>query len=164
MRTAPIAVPPLTDYSKKYQNSFSSSFIGREDIFQNILRIWQQNKHPILVGEPGVGKTTIIMELGRRVAMGEIKELKGKTLFAGSAALINEPDMMGASAFPRVIKTLNAYRDNVILALDEAHALASNKNNLTLLRSTTDNSTESLRYCLFATTPDGYESFEKMNH
>lgn len=161
MRTTPIAVPPLTDYSKKNKNSFSSTFIGRDDIFETIQRIWKQQKHPILVGEPGVGKTTIIMELGRRIAMGEMQGFEGKTLFAGSAALLNEQSMMGTPAFPRVIKTLNAYRDNVILALDEAHALASDKNNLTLLRTATDNSRESLRYCLFATTPDGYEIFQK---
>ncbi len=158
LRKTPLAIPPLTDYSKKSKHSYSKTFIGREEVIQSILRIWKQNKHPILVGPPGVGKTALITELGKRIAMNQLPGFEGKTLFGASAVLLSGTNIMGPPAFQRVVKSLNKYRDNVILALDEAHALT--KDNLTMLRTATDNSSESLRYCLFATTPDGYESFE----
>lgn len=158
IRTTPISVEPLSEFKKDHK--FTSGFIGREELFESILNAWKQKKHPILVGEPGVGKTSIIMELGRRIANGEIPGFEGKALFCGSAALLTAPNYMGSPTIQRVFKTLLKYKENVVLALDEAHALGEDPNHLTLLRSVTDNSKDSLPYCLFATTTEGYKIFE----
>jgi hypothetical protein len=153
---APLSLEPLSDYTKKNRD-YTIDFIGREEVFKKILNIWKQGKHPILVGAPGTGKTTIFMELGRLIANGAIEELKGKTLYAGSAALLMGDNGMNPPMFPRIVEVLQHYKKNVILALDEVHALAEDKKVFSLLRSVTDGSKTSLPYCLFATTPEEYE-------
>jgi hypothetical protein len=154
--SAPLSLDPLSDYTKKNRD-YTTDFIGREDVFKKILKIWKQKKHPILVGAPGTGKTTIFMQLGQLIVNGAIKELQGKTLYAGSAALLMGENGMSPPLFPRVVDVLQRYKKNVILALDEVHAFAQDEKVFTLLRSVTDQSKKSLPYCIFATTPEEYE-------
>jgi hypothetical protein len=152
---APLSLEPLTNYSVK-NNGFSKNFIGRKNVFEKIIKIWRNHKHPLLVGFPGTGKTSIFMELGRRIANGEFSDLKEKTMFAGSAALILG-NGIDPSIFPKLVKVLQIHKKSVIFGLDEVHVLAKDEKILTHLRSVTDESNESLRYCIFATTPEEYE-------
>lgn len=158
VKKAPTALTPLSLYTDNSINS-SQPFVGRDDVFKKILEIWNQKKHPILVGEPGTGKTSILMKLGLMISRGEFPEFNSTKMFGGSAAmLIGNP--MGPS-FEYIIKECRQYRDNIIIGLDEVHNLALDpkKNYLQTLRSALDNSTDSLRYCILATTPSEYKKY-----
>lgn len=159
IRNTPVGVPSLIDYSHPSVHKFSKTFVGREEVFTRILQIWNQRKHPILVGPPGVGKTAIIVELARRIAAKQLLGFEATGLFAGSAAKFSVGNGMGPPLLPRIITMLKRYK--VVLALDEIHALAQTKEKglLQLLRSMTDDSPESLRYCIFATTEKEYEEY-----
>ncbi|PJD94813.1 MAG: hypothetical protein CK425_10505 [Parachlamydia sp.] len=152
--SAPHSLPPLVLYSKPETSSSSHRLIGRDALFDKITRIWNKNKHVMLVGPPGSGKTTCFLELGRRISRGEMKGFNESTVvYGGSSFSLVEGD--NTEVFQRVIKTSAVYRKNVILAFDEAHAFASNRA-MNLLKSALDNSKGSLRYAIFATTPTGY--------
>ena len=57
--------------------------IGREEILDELITtLKRRNKpNPILVGEPGVGKSFIVEHLSKKINEGEIKELQGKAVF-----------------------------------------------------------------------------------
>jgi len=153
--SSPHSLPPLVLYSKNEPNSLSHRLVGRDALFNKILNIWNKKKHPILVGEPGSGKTAFFMELGRRISLVQLKGFDEKTVvFGGSSFSLVEGD--NTDVLQRIIKTAAVYRKNVILAFDEAHAFASNRA-MNLLKSALDNSKESMRYVIFATTPTGYK-------
>lgn len=153
---SPIAVNPLTNFNRTMTHEKSSTFIGRQDIIDRIFAVWAKKQHPVLVGDPGSGKSTIMAEVARRIAMKEIKGFEEITVFVGSAAALVFAGGFGPPPFGRVIRTLTKYRENVVLMLDEAHSLASDKNILNLVRSATDDSNDSLRYCLFGTTTNEF--------
>jgi DNA polymerase III delta prime subunit len=153
--SAPHSLPPLVLYSKKETSSLSHRLIGRDALFDKMTRIWNKKKHPILVGPPGSGKSTFLAELGRRISLVQMKGFNAETVvYGGSSFSLVEGD--NTEVFQRIIKTAAVYRKNVILAFDEAHAFASNRA-MNLLKSALDNSNESLRYVILATTPTGYE-------
>jgi ATP-dependent Clp protease ATP-binding subunit ClpA len=160
MCKAPVHLYPLND-SRKLNDTTSKNFIGREEVIQEILYAWNIKRTPLLVGDPGVGKTTIIEEVARRIEQGEIPEFVGKTCFFGSAAQLTSGSMMEQPPIQRVINTIQPYKENVVLALDEFHALmqAEDKTIPTLVRSVLDGSVKSLPYCLFATTTEDYKKY-----
>ncbi len=159
---APLCVEPLSD-SRKLDLASSKFFFGRDDIIKEIEAIWKEKKHPLLVGVPGVGKTTIMEAISRKIASGAIPEFSGKVVFMGSAAELTAPNTMGTPHFQRVVRAIQPYKDNVVLALDEFHALfqATDRTIITLARSILDGSQRSLPYCLFATTLEDYNEHIK---
>ena len=102
--------------------------IGRDDEIRRVLQILSRRtkNNPILVGEPGVGKTAIAEGLAQRIINGDVPEnLKSKKIFAlDMAALIAGAKYKGEfeERLKSVVKEVTSAED-VVLFIDEIHTL-----------------------------------------
>ncbi|MGB3142663.1 MAG: ATP-dependent chaperone ClpB [Maribacter sp.] len=103
--------------------------IGRDEEIRRILQILSRRtkNNPILVGEPGVGKTAIAEGLAQRIVQGDIPEnLKDKVIYSlDMGALIAGAKYKGEfeERLKAVIKEVVSADGNIILFIDEIHTL-----------------------------------------
>ncbi|NQX86021.1 MAG: ATP-dependent chaperone ClpB [Flavobacteriaceae bacterium] len=103
--------------------------IGRDEEIRRILQILSRRtkNNPILVGEPGTGKTAIAEGLAHRIIDGDIPEnLKDKQIFAlDMGALIAGAKYKGEfeERLKAVIKEITSSQGNIVLFIDEIHTL-----------------------------------------
>jgi ATP-dependent Clp protease ATP-binding subunit ClpB len=103
--------------------------IGRDDEIRRVLHILSRRtkNNPILVGEPGVGKTAIAEGLAHRIINGDVPEnLKNKTLAAlDMGALIAGAKFRGEfeERLKAVIKEVTQAQGEIVLFIDEIHTL-----------------------------------------
>ena len=103
--------------------------IGREDEIRRLLQILSRRtkNNPILVGEPGTGKTAIAEGLAHRIIDGDVPEnLKDKLIFAlDMGALIAGAKYKGEfeERLKSVIKEVKKSDGNIVLFIDEIHTL-----------------------------------------
>ena len=116
----------VTDLAK--QNKLNP-VIGRDDEIRNVIRILSRKtkNNPVLIGEPGVGKTAIVEGLAQRIVRGDVPtSLKGKTIFELDLGLL----VAGAKykgefeeRLTSVLKEIDKSEGNIILFIDEIHNL-----------------------------------------
>ncbi|WP_430966256.1 ATP-dependent chaperone ClpB [Spongiimicrobium sp. 2-473A-2-J] len=103
--------------------------IGRDEEIRRVLQILSRRtkNNPMLVGEPGVGKTAIAEGLAHRIVQGDIPEnLKDKTLYSlDMGALIAGAKYKGEfeERLKAVIKEVTTSDGNIVLFIDEIHTL-----------------------------------------
>jgi ATP-dependent Clp protease ATP-binding subunit ClpB len=103
--------------------------IGRDDEIRRVLQILSRRtkNNPILVGEPGVGKTAIAEGLAHRIINGDVPEnLKSKTIFSlDMGALIAGAKYKGEfeERLKSVVKEVIGAEGEIILFIDEIHTL-----------------------------------------
>ena len=103
--------------------------IGRDEEIRRILQILSRRtkNNPILVGEPGVGKTAIAEGLAHRIIQGDIPEnLKDKVIYSlDMGALIAGAKYKGEfeERLKAVIKEVTSSDGNIVLFIDEIHTL-----------------------------------------
>ncbi len=103
--------------------------IGRDEEIRRILQILSRRtkNNPMLVGEPGVGKTAIAEGLAHRIVQGDIPEnLKDKTIYSlDMGALIAGAKYKGEfeERLKAVIKEVVSSDGNIVLFIDEIHTL-----------------------------------------
>ena len=103
--------------------------IGRDEEIRRVLQILSRRTktNPILIGEPGVGKTAIVEGLAQRVVNGDVPEnLKNKTVFSlDMGALIAGAKYQGEfeERLKSVIKEVVDSSGDVVLFIDEIHTL-----------------------------------------
>jgi len=103
--------------------------IGRDEEIRRVLQILSRRtkNNPILIGEPGVGKTAIVEGLAQRVVNGDVPEnLKNKKVFSlDMGALIAGAKYQGEfeERLKSVIKEVVDSAGNVVLFIDEIHTL-----------------------------------------
>ncbi len=103
--------------------------IGRDDEIRRILQILSRRtkNNPMLVGEPGVGKTAIAEGLAHRIIQGDIPEnLKDKVIYSlDMGALIAGAKYKGEfeERLKAVIKEVTTSDGNIVLFIDEIHTL-----------------------------------------
>lgn len=116
------------DLNAMAQNGKLDPVIGRDEEIRRVLQILSRRtkNNPILVGEPGVGKTAIAEGLAQRINNGDVPEnLKTKKIFAlDMAALIAGAKYKGEfeERLKAVVKEVTS-ADEVILFIDEIHTL-----------------------------------------
>ena len=123
----------LAQYAKNLnqlaQENKLDPVIGRDDEIRRLLQILSRRtkNNPILVGEPGTGKTAIAEGLAHRIVEGDVPEnLKNKQLFAlDMGALIAGAKFKGEfeERLKAVIKEVTAAEGEVLLFIDEIHTL-----------------------------------------
>ena len=103
--------------------------IGRDEEIRRVLQILSRRtkNNPILIGEPGVGKTAIVEGLAERIVRGDVPEnLKDKQLFSlDMGALVAGAKYKGEfeERLKSVIKEVTNSNGNIILFIDEIHTL-----------------------------------------
>ena len=103
--------------------------IGRDEEIRRVLQILSRRtkNNPILIGEPGTGKTAIVEGLAERIVRGDVPEnLKDKQLYSlDMGALVAGAKYKGEfeERLKAVIKEVTSAEGNIILFIDEIHTL-----------------------------------------
>ena len=103
--------------------------IGRDTEIRDVIRILSRKtkNNPVLIGEPGVGKTAIVEGLAQRILRGDVPEgLKDRTIFAlDMTALMAGAKYRGdfEERLKAVLKEIKASEGRIILFIDEIHTI-----------------------------------------
>ena len=103
--------------------------IGRDEEIRRVIEILSRRKknNPVLIGEPGVGKTAIAEGLARRIVAGDVPEnLKNKTLYSlDLAALVAGAKFRGEfeERLKKVLKAVSDSAGQIIMFIDELHTV-----------------------------------------
>ncbi|HZH27721.1 MAG TPA: AAA family ATPase [Azospirillaceae bacterium] len=139
--------------------------IGREDEIRRTVEVLARRtkNNPVLIGEPGVGKTAVVEGLARRIAAGDVPETLARTrVFAlDMAALLAGAKFRGEfeERLKAVVAEVQAANGGIVLFIDELHTLVG--------AGRTDGSMDAANLlkpslargelrCIGATTPDEY--------
>ena len=117
------------DIVKHVRDGKVDPVIGRDSEIQNITRILSRKtkNNPVLIGEPGVGKTAIVEGLAHRIVKGDVpNSLKDKTIWElDLAALIAGAKYRGEfeERLKKVLKEIKDSDGKIILFIDEIHMI-----------------------------------------
>ncbi|MBL8787300.1 MAG: AAA family ATPase [Deltaproteobacteria bacterium] len=117
------------DLTQRAAKGLLDPVIGRDDELRRIMEILgrRRKNNPVLVGEPGVGKTAIVEGLAQRIAAGDVPDaLRGKRLVAlDLGSVLAGTKLRGdfEERMKKIVQEVTASAGQVILFIDELHAL-----------------------------------------
>lgn len=118
-----------TDLVERARKNELDPVIGRDSEIRNVIRILSRKtkNNPVLIGEPGVGKTAIAEGLAQRIVRGDVPEgLKDKTIFSlDMGALIAGAKYRGEfeERLKAVLEEIRRSEGKILLFIDELHTI-----------------------------------------
>ena len=120
------------DVTKASRDGKIDPVIGRDEEIRSITRILSRKtkNNPVLIGEPGVGKTAIVEGLANRITKGDVpNSLKNKTIWElDLAALVAGAKYRGEfeERLKNVLNEIKKSEGNIIMFIDEIHMIVGN--------------------------------------
>ena len=124
---------PLEQFGRnlveEVKNGKMDPVIGRDEEIRNVIRILSRKtkNNPVLIGEPGVGKTAIVEGLAQRIVKGDVPEgLKGREIFElDMSSLIAGAKYRGEfeERLKSVLKQVKDSDGQIIMFIDEIHTI-----------------------------------------
>ena len=120
------------DVTKASKDGKIDPVIGRDDEIRSITRILSRKtkNNPVLIGEPGVGKTAIVEGLANRIVKGDVpNSLKNKTIWElDLASLVAGAKYRGEfeERLKNVLNEIKKSEGNIIMFIDEIHMIVGN--------------------------------------
>ncbi len=117
------------DITKAVKDNKIDPVIGRDDEIQSLIRILSRKtkNNPVLIGEPGVGKTAIVEGLAQRIVRGDVPlDLKNKTVWElDLSALVAGAKYQGEfeERFKAVLEKVASSNGDIIMFIDEIHMI-----------------------------------------
>ena len=118
-----------TDLVQRAREKKMDPVIGRDEEIRNLIRILSRKtkNNPVLIGEPGVGKTAIVEGLAQRIVRGDVpKSLQDKTIFSlDMGALIAGAKYRGEfeERLKSVLNEIRKSEGKILLFIDELHTI-----------------------------------------
>ncbi|HHZ16795.1 MAG TPA: ATP-dependent Clp protease ATP-binding subunit [Clostridia bacterium] len=129
---APSDTPALNEYGRDLsalvQDGKLDPVIGRNKEIERVIQVLSRRtkNNPVLIGDPGVGKTAIVEGLAQHIAKGDVPEtIKGKRVVALDMASLVAGSKYRGDFEERLKKVMDEIRNsgNIILFIDEMHTL-----------------------------------------
>ena len=116
------------DITQKAREGKLDPVIGRSEEINRIVEVLSRRtkNNPVLIGEPGVGKSAIVEGLAQAIVAGEVPEtLRGKTIFSLDVASLMAGTKYRGDFEERMKKLINTIKadSNIILFIDEIHLI-----------------------------------------